>query len=372
MNRKNITLLIVLLVIIGAIWFLQSKKPMRDNVVGENISTTSTPTDSQTAARIASKVDKYPGAVEFQDIQGYINSKPFTLKSLIGKKVILLDFWTYSCINCIRTLPYLENWYAKYKDQGLEIVGVHTPEFDFEKNYDNVAAAVKKDGILYPVVLDSNYGTWNAYENSYWPREYLIDIDGFVVHDQIGEGNYDETEAAIQKALTQRAEVLGEKTQINTTISTPKNVITMDEDKVSSPETYFGLERNQYVSKYQKGVDGSYIANDTSPELNFPYLGGHWDLQNEYALSQGDGEIVYKYNAKNVYFVASSDTGVSVQIYLDGKLIDKNFAGDDVINGKVNIKENRLYSIVKGMDYGEHVLEIRTPAGLKAFTFTFG
>ena len=149
-------------------------------------------------------------AVEIADPTGFINtSSTFTLSSLIGKKPILLDFWTYSCINCVRTIPYLDAWYQKYAGSGLEIVGIHTPEFDFEKNIANVQNAVTQYGIKYPVVLDSDQGTWNAYNNLYWPNEYLIDMAGYIVHEQVGEGNYSETEAAIQKVLQQRATILG-------------------------------------------------------------------------------------------------------------------------------------------------------------------
>jgi thiol-disulfide isomerase/thioredoxin len=135
-------------------------------------------------------------------ISGYINTHDgFRLSEIVGKKVVLVDFWTYSCINCQRTQPYLNAWYKKYKDAGLEIVGVHTPEFAFEKDRANVVAAVEKFGITYPVVQDNDYQTWGTYGNRYWPRKYLIDIDGYIVYDHIGEGGYEETEEKIQELL---------------------------------------------------------------------------------------------------------------------------------------------------------------------------
>jgi len=149
-------------------------------------------------ARITDKLKRYPVARKIVQPAGFINTQDgesITVESLIGKKVILLDIWTYSCINCLRTLPYLTAWHEAYADQGLQIIGIHTPEFDFEKEIDNVQRAVEAGGIKYPVVLDNDRGTWNAYENSYWPRKYIIDIDGFIVYDHIGEGGYDETEA---------------------------------------------------------------------------------------------------------------------------------------------------------------------------------
>src|SRR6266567_3096112 len=155
------------------------------------------------------KLDKaqFQKAPEFAQIAGYINTPnnaPLTLASLKGK-VVLVDFWTYSCINCIRTLPHLSDWYQRYSDKGFVIVGVHSPEFQFEKNYDNVKAAVQKFGIKYPVILDSDHGTWNAYGNQYWPRDYLVDSQGYIRHDHIGEGDYNVTESAIQSLLAERA-----------------------------------------------------------------------------------------------------------------------------------------------------------------------
>ena len=156
---------------------------------------------ADTGSRIGNKEARYDKAKEISSPDGFINTAPITISELIGEKVILIDFWTYSCINCQRTLPYLNAWYEKYKDSGLAIVGIHTPEFGFEKEYDNVLAAAKKFGVTYPVVLDNDYATWRAYSNRYWPRKYLIDIDGYIVYDHSGEGAYDQTERKIQELL---------------------------------------------------------------------------------------------------------------------------------------------------------------------------
>jgi thiol-disulfide isomerase/thioredoxin len=339
---------------------------------------------------IKAKAQKYPSAIEIipgagPGSNGFINSQPFTLKSLIGKKVILLDFWTYSCINCQRTIPYLNAWYDKYKDKGLVIVGVHTPEFDFEKDYNNVLNGVKSLGIEYPVVQDNNMATWSAYQNEYWPHEYLIDIDGFIVHDKIGEGSYDETEMAIQKALMEREQVLGMQNNISTSIANPSNVITVDSSKPLSPETYFGSNRNNYFANGQSGLAG--IQNLTEPlpsaiNADAFYLDGSWNFTPELAENTSAGaKIIYKYSAKNVYFVASSknpNEGVKIKVLRDGILLTGNERGEDVASdGTVTIKENRLYKIVKGSDYGEHTLEIDVmDSGMKsrldAYTFTFG
>ena len=150
----------------------------------------------KTACRQQEKSKRYSVAKEITTPDGFINTdgKPVTIGEFVGKKVVLLDIWTYSCINCQRTTPYLNAWYEKYKDDGLVIIGLHTPEFEFEKVYQNVLDATNRLGIKYPVVLDNDYSTWNAYQNRFWPRKYLIDIDGFVVYDHIGEGAYEETE----------------------------------------------------------------------------------------------------------------------------------------------------------------------------------
>ena len=193
---KKIALAIIAVLIIGAIIFINAKKvPHISSTDAPDVVvaplTTNNPTTDRTAL-LAAKAKQYPKAKEFITPSGFINTPAFKLSDIVGKKVVLIDFWTYSCINCQRTIPYLNAWYNKYKDYGLVIVGVHTPEFDFEKDQSNVAAAVQKAGITYPVVMDNDQGTWNAYGNQYWPREYLIDIDGYVVHDHIGEGGYAE------------------------------------------------------------------------------------------------------------------------------------------------------------------------------------
>ena len=150
----------------------------------------------------------YPKVPELEGITGYINAVPFSLADLRGK-VVLVDFWTYSCINCVRTQPYLNAWHERYYGDGLVIVGVHTPEFEFEENYENVKNAVEEAGIKYPVVQDNNYGTWRAFSNRFWPHKYLVDIDGIIRYDHIGEGAYDATEQVIQQLLMERGKKLG-------------------------------------------------------------------------------------------------------------------------------------------------------------------
>ncbi len=318
-------------------------------------------------------------AKEIVNPSGFINTNNITVAGLIGKKVILIDFWTYSCINCLRTLPYLNSWYEKYVDKGFVIIGVHTPEFQFEQNYDNVYAAVQKFGIKYPVVLDNNYSTWSAYGNLYWPHDYLIDIDGFIVHDHIGEGDYETTERYIQDALRERMAVLKIKENISTEISKPSEVVNIDFTKINSPETYFGAARNIYLGNGKKNKAG--VQNLSEPaqiSINTLYLVGLWDFQNEFAENKDPGtKIIFSYSAKNVNFVASAINNVTVQVFRDGKPLG-NESGKDVLRGNntstVTIREPRLYSLIDDPGgYGEHTIEINIEnPGLRAFTFTFG
>jgi thiol-disulfide isomerase/thioredoxin len=387
-----IWLIVVVVVIVGAIAYLESMKvhpsgsgatqainvpsSAAGSTVGGASSSTITASLSAIAAADAKAGDQ--PAVEIEDPTGFINaSSTFTLSSLIGKKVILLDFWTYSCINCIRTLPYLTAWYQKYQNDGLVVVGIHTPEFDFEKNITNVQAAVQQYGITYPVVLDSNYGTWDAYGNLYWPHEYLIDIAGYIVHDQIGEGNYAETEGVIQQLLAQRATVLGES-GANIPTSTV-NVALANLSGINSPETYFGAARNQYLANgtpSAPGVQNLSIASSPNPALNQLYLGGTWDFADQYATNQSAGaKIVYQYDSAKMYFVASgAATGTTVQVLQDGKPVTAANEGSDVKNGVLTVAGSRLYSIINNPDgAGVHTLElIVNQPGLQAFTFTFG
>ena len=307
-----------------------------------------------------------PKAPEIVNPSGFINTglnpdgspKPITISQFHGKKVVLLDIWTYSCINCQRTLPYVESWYEKYKDMGLVVIGLHTPEFAFEKVKSNVEDAVKRFGLTYPIVMDNDYSTWTAFGNQYWPRKYLISEDGEIVYDHIGEGNYDETERVIQTALSEL-----NSRKIDVTVTKPKNAISFDPSKVKSPEVYFGSKRNEYLANGNRGILGEQEL--TLPNYfnsNYLYLSGTWNFLDEYATNKTVGKIVFKYNAKNVYMVASSDAGVNVTVFKDGKKEKDLF-----------IKENKLYNVIEGNDYGEHVLKIDIPEGsFSAFTFTFG
>jgi thiol-disulfide isomerase/thioredoxin len=237
---------------------------------------------------------KFREAPNFNEISGYINtnnSKLLDLQSLRGN-VVLVDFWTYSCINCIRIIPYVNDWYEKYSDKGLTIVGVHTPEFEFEKNFNNVKSAVDKFQIKYPVLQDNDKGTWNAYENRYWPRKYIIDTEGNIRYDHIGEGAYSETERVIQYLLAERAAKMG-KTEItfsnisNSTVSADggnSKATEIDFSKIQTLEIYLGYllaqERLGNTENFQPDRTVSYsIAhnnNSTDFKPNKVYLEGRW------------------------------------------------------------------------------------------------
>jgi thiol-disulfide isomerase/thioredoxin len=378
MNRKNILLVIVVALIAGVIWYIEASKPptVAGTSVAISANSTSTPISADRSAILKQKASIYPPAVELIPGGQFINSQPFKLKDLIGKKVILIDFWTYTCINCLRAAPYVNAWYSKYKDAGLVIVGVHSPEFDFEKDYNNVQSAVKNQyHIEYPVVQDNNHATWDAYQNQYWPAEYLIDIDGYIIDTHFGEGSYDQTEAKIQAALKERDQVLGLPDTIPSGIVNPLEVITVSNSGVQSPETYFGAARNEYLGNGTQGTVGAQqLTAPSTIQSNALYLDGTWNFQNEYAENTLAGaKITYKYNAKNVYFVGTASKPVKVTVLLDGKPISAGRGSDVSADGTVTIQENRLYKLVEGSDYGEHTLEIivNNP-GLQAYTFTFG
>ncbi|MDP2789284.1 MAG: cytochrome c biogenesis protein CcdA [bacterium] len=322
-------------------------------------------TEDEDFLSLAQKKTKFPLASDISTPDGFINTngKPISIKEYLGKKVVLLDIWTYSCINCQRTIPYLNEWYKKYEERGLVIIGLHTPEFAFERVKENVEKAVLDFDIKYPVVLDNDFSTWMAYENRFWPRKYLIDIDGYIVYDHAGEGAYMETEQAIQKALRERVNRLGMKEDMPTTISKPANVVEVDQGKVRSPEVYFGSARNTLLENGSTGTSGKKVFSlPTEFSPNKLYLSGAWNITSEYAKNENPAEIIFNYNAKNVYMAAGSEKNVEVEIYQDEKF-----------KKKITIKEEKLYSLIEGKDYGEHTLRIKIISpGLMAFTFTFG
>lgn len=367
--------LIFLIIVIGlgvglsvAISRLRSAgQPLASNTANSSAS-------ESNAEETAKDKTQYPKYREIVQPSGFVNTDKITLGELVGKKVILLDFMTYSCINCVRTFPYLAEWYQKYKDDGLEIVAIHTPEFAFEKKRDNVIEAMKKYNLKFPVVMDNDYATWNAYGNRYWPRKYLIDIDGYIVYDHIGEGAYDVTERKIQVLLRERGKRLGTAAEIKTDMTKPEAVEEVNRFAVRSPETYFGTLRQSY-SDYTLAPDGQ-ITKFSEPDTIRPnqlYLVGEWKITGEYAEAASVGaKIIFKYSAQKVFLVASADETARAAITLDGAPVGER-SGRDLKENAVEFRNEDLYRLIEDSAGGEHTLEIiMEKPGVRVFAFTFG
>lgn len=301
-----------------------------------------------------SSLPKLGAAPEFADTGQWFNTQPLSMKALRGR-VVLIDFWTYTCINCLRTLPYLEAWDARYRKQGLTIVGVHAPEFQFEHDAGNVARAIKSNHINYPVVQDNNLGTWNAYGNQYWPADYLIDANGQVRATQFGEGDYAKTESEIRGLLAERGDHLSQSR------SKPRGVTPVGTQ--ATPETYVGAERAQGWVDQPKTGTHTYTAPAKQPELSAFALGGTWTIGAQPATAAADGAtITATVQARFVYLVLSPPahgTG-AVTVQTNGK------------TKHIKITTQRLYTLA---DYGttsNEPIKITFSRGTSAYAFTFG
>jgi cytochrome c biogenesis protein CcdA/thiol-disulfide isomerase/thioredoxin len=304
--------------------------------------------------RLASRLDKVPlkdygAAPDVHDISAWINSRPLTLRALRGK-VVLVDFWTYSCINCLRTLPYLKSWDERYRSKGLVILGVHTPEFAFEHDLGNVRAAVKRLGVRYPVALDNDYGTWNAYGNNYWPADYLVDQAGHVRDMHFGEGEYARTDRDIRLLLAADTRRL------------PKDAPEPDRTPIElrTPETYLGYAR---IGKYA----GSPLKTDRSASYSFPSLlaqdafayAGTWRVEGERIVAGPGARLRLRFLARSVHLVLGGHGTVGVTV-------------DGHPAGTVTVDADRLYTLASNDRTRTGVLELRFTPGLSAYAFTFG
>lgn len=304
----------------------------------------------------------YP-APEFAGIKLWLNSPPLTLAALKGK-VVLIDFWTYSCVNCVRTLPWITRWDASYRDKGLVIIGVHSPEFDFEKSPDNVRAALSRYGIRYPVALDSDMATWGQYNNRFWPAHYLIDQQGRVVYTHFGEGHYEVTENAIRY-------LLGIKTPVKATEAPPPF------KAGQTPETYLGLERTERFGGKEDGPDTvatRYQLPDTLDSDHWA-LGGDWKAGRQSITSTRPGSVLrLHFTARKVFLVLGTASGhpARVSLTLNGFPVGAN-AGHDAPDGTLLVKRHALYELIDQKAIRSGVLDIRTDTpGLEAYAFTFG
>ena len=307
---------------------------------------------SDSGGAIAASTSAKPGAPEFKGIKLWLNTpegKPLMLAGLRGK-VVLVDFWTYSCINCLRTLPHLKAWDAAYRKAGLTIVGVHSPEFSFERVPDNVRSAVGRLGVRYPVALDNDFATWRAYSNDYWPAEYLIDRSGHIRHEHYGEGAYGETENVIRR-------LLGEKVKV-----APTSVADQTPRDITTRETYLGYAR------LENFANPGEIAVDTESDYGYPRrlradqlaYAGRWTVEPSRIVAGRDASLRLSFQANDIFLVLGGEGDVDVAV--DGRT-----------TRTVHVSgAPRLYTLARFPTYKRGLLELRFASGVAGYAFTFG
>jgi cytochrome c biogenesis protein CcdA/thiol-disulfide isomerase/thioredoxin len=334
------------------------QKPERTAAIRSDLrSLDSSKTHSKAALAAGNAPDTlkdYGAAPDFTKIAAWINTpggKPLSLAKLRGK-VVLVDFWTYSCVNCIRTLPYLRAWNARYAKSGLVIVGVHTPEFAFEHVVGNVRRAVGEHDIRYPVAVDDDYGTWNAYGNQYWPADYLIDRTGHIRDAHFGEGAYSDTESKIRTLLGERA---------SAPRAAPAGAIAASQT-VETPETYLGAERGTYSQKVYAGEQFDYTP-EPKPFLNEVELKGTWRLEAQKLIAGAGAHLLFQYTAPRIYVVAAPPASGPGRISatIDGKA-----------QRALAVPNDDLYQLVHLPSAGPHKLDLAVRSGTSLYSFTFG
>ena len=328
-------------------------------------------TGAERALPVEGPLPDLSGAVQ------WLNSAPLSAADLKGK-VVLIDFWTYSCINCLRSLPYVNAWAQKYHDQGLVVIGVHAPEFAFERDIDNVRQAVSKLGIHYPVAIDNNYAIWRGFNNQYWPAHYFIDAQGRVRYHHFGEGDYEGSEQVIQQLLKEA----GHQNVSGGMVSTQAQGVMQaaDEAEVKSPETYLGYDRAEnFASPGDQVADKSKTyAAPKQPALNQWGLDGQWTAHAEQVtLNQAPGQVVYRFHARDLHLVlgpGADGKPVRFKVRIDGALPGANHGTDTDANGEGTVTEQRLYQLVRQAgDISEHTFSIEfLDPGVQAYAFTFG
>jgi cytochrome c biogenesis protein CcdA/thiol-disulfide isomerase/thioredoxin len=306
----------------------------------------------------------------------WLNSPPLSLAALKGK-VVLVDFWTYSCINCLRAIPYVRAWAEKYRDHGLVVIGVHAPEFAFERNVDNVGNAIKTLKISYPVAIDNDYKIWRSFENEYWPAHYFIDGNGKVRHHHFGEGEYAESERVIQKMLTDAGnkDVPGGIVAVNASGAEAAS----DKVDVNSPETYIGYDKSEHFASPGDVVqDESHVYEAGEPRLNDWSLTGEWTIGEERAqLDEKDGSIVYRFHARDLHLVlgpSKEGDKIRFRVTIDGKPPGDAHGVDTDADGNGEVTTQRLYQLVRSPGaVADRTFEIRfLDPGVQAYAFTFG
>jgi cytochrome c biogenesis protein CcdA/thiol-disulfide isomerase/thioredoxin len=306
-------------------------------------------------------------APEFLDTQRWFNTpggRPLTLRSLRGR-VVLVDFWTYTCINCLRTLPYLTAWDRRYRKDGLTIVGVHSPEFPFEKEASNVEEAIERNGIRYPVVQDNDLATWAAYRNEFWPAEYFVDARGRIRHVHFGEGDYGKDERIIRRLLAEAGRRVGRRGSGAHGIAPSPTATT--------PETYLGAARaERFVNPLLSPGAHDFGAPRTPPPNELAYR-GRWRIGLESATAGAGAALDLHFGARRVYLVLGSPGRTRrVRVLLDGRPIPARDAGSDVHDGAVEVTHQRLYELVDLPRVGDHLLRLEPEAGAMGYAFTFG
>jgi thiol-disulfide isomerase/thioredoxin len=311
------------------------------------------------------------GAIEWQ------NTPPLSMTELRGK-VVLVEFWTYTCINWRRTLPYVRAWADKYKDQGLVVIGVHTPEFEFEKNLENVRRAVKEIGITFPVAVDSNYAIWSAFRNQYWPALYFVDAQGRIRHHQFGEGGYQESELVIQRLLAQAGHPSVGTELVSVNPSGPEAAA--DWTTLKSPETYLGYERSEsFASTGGAVLDTRRVyAMPANLKLNEWGLAGDWTVRMDSVVLNGaNGRLLYRFHARDANLIMSPPAdgqSVRFRLLIDGRPPDAAHGSDVDEQGNGTVTEPRMYQLIRQAGpIADRELEIQFLApGVATFDFTFG
>jgi thiol-disulfide isomerase/thioredoxin len=384
MKIKSIILIVVLLMVVGSIYYLESLKVSPAGLASETEELNELEGVNEETKEIIKEIEMptqpmikdgmYSLSPELKGIVGYINTEEGIKISDFRGKVVLIDFWTYSCINCIRTLPHLTSWDQKYKDKGLVIIGVHTPEFEFEKEIENVKSAMEKYGIEYIVVQDNNRATWKNFKNRFWPRKYLIDSEGYIRFNHIGEGAYDQTEKIIQELLAETGMEVKDLELTDMPDKTPTFTTT--------PELYagysFALPRGQDI-----GNSGGLNSKDTEDYVlpedignDVIYLEGSWHSNSDNLEAKDSASIILNFLASSVNIVADNlQEPVEMEVFINEKYVSEEQAGTDVqFEGEkafVVVNEPRLYNVFNG-NYGEYTLKLNIKEGFTFHAFTFG
>ena len=301
-----------------------------------------------------------PAAPDFTGISGWINTTPLSMAQLRGH-VVLIDFWTFSCVNCVRTIPHLHQLVDEYRRDGFVLVGVHSPEFDFEKPLSNVRAAVQRLGVTWPVAVDPSMATWNAYNNQYWPAEYLIDQQGRIAYTSFGEGDYDATSSAVATLLSVHQAAAPSATAV------PGDI---------TPELYAGSERGMLADGERYGPAGqptSYADMGPPHDRDAIQVTGSWADHGQYLEAMAPGHVRLNFHADAVYVVAgSSGQALHVTVMLEGQQVTAANAGPALSASAFTVPRQDLYQLLSGVPSGYHLIDLSVPAGFELFTFTFG